>query len=240
MMGRYRLSIMPTAKRGVALKNQAKDQWSVYDHLKDEIINGHLEPGLKLVETTLADRLGVSRTPIREALTRLEQDGLTERRARGYYVRERSPEEVLDIYESRCVLEAMAGRVAAERRTDHDLRQLRWIADMNTSVDTDDHTAMAAYNRRFHQAVWRAAHNEPLLDLLQRLELHIGRYAATTLPYPGRWEDAVQEHAELLDAIERRDATKAEEAAYHHFSRARDIRLELAFPGTIHGKQPHV
>lgn len=211
------------------MKYEVGGDWSAYDVLKQEILNGELEPGEKLVETSLADRLQVSRTPIREALTRLERDGLTERRARGYFVRERSPEEVLDIYEIRCVLEAMAARVAAERRTDHDLRQLTWMAGQSAGVDTGDHAGMADYNRRFHQAVWRAAHDEPLLDLLQRLDLHVGRYSATTLAYPGRWTEAIHEHNELLAAIEKRDAAGAERIAGQHFLRARDIRLELAF-----------
>ena len=211
------------------MSDQAKNQASAYDLLKSEILNGHLRPGQKLVETSLADHLRVSRTPIREALTRLEHDGLTERRSRGYFVRERSPEEILDIYETRCVLEAMAGRVAAERRTDHDLRQLHWIADVGKTVDTSDQVAMADFNRRFHRAVWRAAHHETLLDLLQRLELHVSRYSATTLAFPGRWAQALVEHAALLAAIERRDATEAENVARGHFLRARNIRLELAF-----------
>jgi DNA-binding GntR family transcriptional regulator len=211
------------------MRDIVSEEWSAYEHLKQEILDGSLEPGQKLVETSLAEQLRVSRTPIREALTRLEHDGLAERGARGYLVRERSPEEILDIYETRCVLEAMAGRVAAERRTDHDLRQLTWIASLGESVDTDDHATMADHNRQFHRAVWRAAHHETLYDLLQRLDLHVGRYPATTLAFPGRWEESLLEHAALLAAIEKRDAVEAENVAYKHFLRARDIRLELTF-----------
>jgi len=218
------------AGAGFPASERVRGESSVYDQLKLEILNGHLEPGEKLVEASLAERLLVSRTPIREALTRLEHDGLTERRSRGYYVRERSAEEILDIYETRCVLEAMAGRVAAERRTDHDLRQLRWIADAGKSVDVEDQTALVEYNRRFHQAVWRAAHHETLLDLLQRLDLHVSRYSATTLTYPGRWAESLAEHEALLAAIERRDAAEAESVARGHFLKARDVRLAIAFP----------
>lgn len=204
------------------------EELSAYDLLKREILDGRLPPGEKLVETTLAEHLSVSRTPIREALTRLEQDGLTERRSRGYYVRERSQEEILDIYETRVVLAAMAGRVAAERRTDHDLRQLQWIVGGGKAVDSDDPAAMADYSRRFHRTVWRAAHHESLLDLLQRLDLHVRRYS-TTLTYPGRWAEALEDHRALLEAIERRDAAEAEAVAHRHFLRARDIRLELVY-----------
>jgi DNA-binding GntR family transcriptional regulator len=218
------------------MRDKANDQWTPYETLKQEILTGALQPGEKLVETTLAERLQVSRTPIREALNRLEQDGLTERGSRGYFVRQRSSEEILDIYETRCVLEAMAGRVAAERRTDHDLRQLTWINDRASTVDTNDHDAMAEYNREFHRAVWRAAHHESLLDLLQRLDLHVGRYSATTLAYKGRWKEALKEHGELLKAIADRKAVEAENVARRHFMRARDIRLEQAFQQPAKGR----
>jgi DNA-binding GntR family transcriptional regulator len=218
-----------------SMSDKSEEQWSAYDLLKREIFNGELQPGQKLVETTLAERLNVSRTPIREALNRLEQDGLAERQSRGYFVRQRSAEEILDIYETRCVLEAMAGRVAAERHTDHDLRQLSWIAEMGQGVDTADQQAMAEHNRQFHRAVWRAAHHETLQDLLQRLDLHLGRYPATTLSFPGRWSEALEEHNELLTAITNRDAAEAENVAYRHFLKARDIRLKLAYQEQLHG-----
>ena len=76
------------------------------------------------------------------------------------------------------MLEATAAALAAERRTDHDLlRQLTWIASMSESVETADQASMAEYNRRFHHAVWAGAHHDPLLDLLQLLDLHVGRYS---------------------------------------------------------------
>ena len=78
------------------MRDRAERPSSAYDVLKNEILNGDLGPGDKLVETNLAERLQVSRTPIREALTRLEHDGLTERGPRGYFVRQRSPEEIID------------------------------------------------------------------------------------------------------------------------------------------------
>ena len=88
-----------------------------YERLKNAIITGELGPGTHLVESSLARLCQVSRTPVREALTRLEQDGLVHQGARGLVVRERSPEEILDIYETRIVLEATAARLAAERHT---------------------------------------------------------------------------------------------------------------------------
>lgn len=198
-----------------------------YEMIKQAILSGELAPGQPLTEVALANWCGVSRTPIREALRRLEQDGLAERTTQGLAVRKRSPEEIIDLYDTRVVLEAFAGRVAAQRRTDHDVRLLRWnLGHSDTVADTDE-AGMVEANQQFHRAVWRASHNDSLTDLLERLALHLARYPGTTLTSPGRWDKARMEHAELVDAIERRDGDAAYEIARRHFLAARDIRLDL-------------
>lgn len=198
-----------------------------YEKIKDAIVVGELRPGQPLVESSLATWCGVSRTPIREALRRLEQDGLIRWTERGLVVRERSAEEILDIYEVRIVLEATCARTAANRRTDHDLRMLRGALAQAATVDATDAAEMVRSNRAFHQLVLRAAHNESLTDLLDRVNLHLTGYADNqpTIASPGRWAIAHQEHAALVDAIEARDGDLASELATTHFSEARDIRL---------------
>lgn len=218
----------PVAKKAARPANAgSRARVSPYDMLKRAILSGELQPGQLLIETSLAELCGVSRTPIREALTRLEQDGLVHHSDGGLVVRVRSPEEILDIYETRIVLEATAGKVAAERRTDHDVRLLRYVIERSKEVVAGDSAAMVLANQQFHQMVWRASHNEALNDLLERLSLHLGRYPETTLTAPGRWAEALREHAELADAIEQRRADDAYRIAHHHFMRARDIRLAL-------------
>lgn len=201
------------------------DRRSAYEALKQAILRSELAPGQPLVESALASWLEVSRTPVREALNRLEQDGLVQRTDRGLMVRERSPEEILDIYETRIALEALVGQVAAERRTQYDVRTLRRLLDQGE--DAEDPDSRMENNRDFHQAMWRASHNESLIDLLARLNLHLARYPATTLSYPGRWAQARGEHAALVDAIEKRNGALAHEISLVHFTEARDIRLEL-------------
>jgi DNA-binding GntR family transcriptional regulator len=198
-----------------------------YERLKDAILSGEIAPGTPLVESALASWFDVSRTPIREALTRLEQDALLARDKNGLVVRERTPGEILDIYDTRILLESAAARFAAERRTSHDILLLQRLVRRWDSVDQSDPRAMMAANREFHQTVWRASHNESLVDLLGRLDLHVARFPATTLSAPGRWEEAGREHARLVTALEHRDAAKAAEIASHHFQHARDIRLKL-------------
>jgi DNA-binding GntR family transcriptional regulator len=198
-----------------------------YEMLKQAILAGELKAGQPLVEASLATWCQVSRTPIREALRRLEQDGLIERGDRGLVVRERSPQEILDIYETRIALEATAGRMAAERRTDHDLRLLRRLHERSNEISDNNIAAIVEANRQFHRTVWYASHNDSLLDLLERLDLHLARYPETTLAAPGRWQNACHQHELLVDAIEKRDSDGAYKIALEHFVDARDIRLTL-------------
>lgn len=208
------------------------DKVTPYQRIKEAIRSGELKPGQQLVESVLADWCEVSRTPIRESLSRLQHDGLVERNERGLVVRERSPEEVLDIYETRIALEGTAARLAAERRSPHDLILLRRSLTKLDTVPDSDIDAMVNGNRLFHIAVWRASHNVSLVDLLERLDLHLARYPATTLSSPGRWERANGQHKAIVDAIEARDSDAAEKIAITHFTEARDIRLSL-FDETI-------
>lgn len=200
---------------------------SPYEMLRSAILSGELPAGQPLVETSLADWCGVSRTPIREALRRLEQDGLVNHSEGGLVVRVRGPEEILDIYETRIVLEATAGRVAAERRTDHDVRLLRYVHERSKEIQATDTAGMVEANQQFHRLIWRASHNESLIDLLERLNLHLGRYPETTLSAPGRWAEARREHGELIEAIGQRRSDDAYRIAQQHFTHARDIRLAL-------------
>jgi DNA-binding GntR family transcriptional regulator len=199
----------------------------VYERLCDEIVSGRLAEGAPLIEAAIATRYGTSRTPVREALRRLEQDGLVERGDRGLRVRSRGPEEILEIYEVRILLEAAVARHAAERGTRLDLLRISHAVDAQSAVDPGDPDAMAAANRTFHQAVWAASRNGTLIDLLTRVNSHVARYPATTLTSPGRWEEALREHAELLRAIEAHDGDEAGRIAGQHMTEARDIRLRM-------------
>jgi DNA-binding GntR family transcriptional regulator len=213
----------PAAKRSRPV--QPIPRMSPYEQLKQAILSGEFQPGQPLVENTLATWCQTSRTPVREALRRLEQDGLIDSSDRGLVVRKRSPEEILDIYDTRMVLEGAVARVAAERRTEHDIRLMRLLWQKFGDVSGSD--AMVEANRQFHRAVWKASHNESLLDLLERLSLHLARYPETTLSAPGRWQTAHRQHKQLVDAIEKRDGDGAHAIALSHFADARDIRLEL-------------
>jgi DNA-binding GntR family transcriptional regulator len=199
---------------------------SVYDRLRSDIVTGVRPSGSALVETALADHYGVSRTPIREALLQLIRDGIVERDGRGLVVCKRSPEEILEIYETRILLEGFAAQLAAERRSNLDLRRLERINEEMRSIDGNTEHRVRS-NRAFHEQLWAATKNRSLIDLLERIHMQLIRYSQTTLNYPGRWDTVIAEHEALLEAIRDQRADDARELAMRHMTAARDIRLEL-------------
>jgi DNA-binding GntR family transcriptional regulator len=209
---------------------------SAYGALRRDIVSGEIAPGEHLAELALAERYGVSRTPIREALRRLEQDGLVERVGRRMYVRAHQPEEILDIYEVRIILEEAAARGAALRHTALDLSMLSRAHTDMLAIAESDPVLQARTNRHFHERLWAASHSNTLIDLLDRLHVHLHRYPETTLTYPGRWAEVLAEHTELLAAIQEHRADDAAAIAARHLTAARDIRLKMyaeqEFPST--------
>ena len=200
---------------------------TTYEKLREGIVSGEYPPGTHLVETALAETLGVSRTPIREALSRLQQDGLVERGSRGLQVRQRSSAEILEIFEVRIVLEGTAAKLAAERHTEVDrIRIQAHLANLDSNKGAAP-DVQAAINREFHRSIWYASHNRALIDMLERLSVHMFRYPFTTYEAKGRPETSILEHKELADAIIAHDSERAARLASHHMTVARDIRLEL-------------
>ena len=198
---------------------------TTYDRIRRLILDSELDGPASLTEATLAERMGVSRTPVREALKRLEQEGLVERSGRGVRVRERSPEEILEIYEVRVVLEAAAARGAALRRTPLDLSRLEALHEQMLGVP--DLADRVRSNTRFHQALWRASHNATLEDVSTRLISHLHRYPHSTLAFPGRWEQVLAEHEAIIAAVRDGDADRAAKASSEHMTLARDTRLRM-------------
>jgi DNA-binding GntR family transcriptional regulator len=203
------------------------DAKAVYDKLRAEIISGALAPGSPLREIPLAARFGVSRTPVREALRRLEQDRLLVPGGRGMLVRAIDPHEVVQVYELRVLLEAeAAGHAARERRT-ADLARLEGLLARDQALTDPDDATRTRTNLEFHSALWHATHNPVLVDLLERLTTHVVHAPHSTLSVGDRWRHALDEHARLVDAIRDRDEPVARAVAGAHLTKAREIRLQL-------------
>lgn len=204
---------------------------SLYERLRAAILNGQYRPGAVLVETVLADAYGVSRTPVREALRRLQQDGILQSNGRQLTVHATTPQEVLEIYDCRIVLEGMAAEWAARMRTDYDMAMMQRALTQMTNLADHIPAEMTVINHVFHDSMWKASHNATLYDLLDRLEVHIRRYPEPTVSQPGRWDEAVKEHQLILDAIAVRDEAAARDLSIAHMAAARDLRLAMIREG---------
>lgn len=198
-----------------------------YSRLREDIVAGRFADGHPLVEKSLAELYGVSRTPIREALHRLEHDGLVERGDRGLQVRRHTVEEISDLYEVRSILESSAAGLASKRRSPVDVMRLEERLLRMHQYDGDDRKERVLLNRAFHLAIWKASKNELLVDTLSRLYLNVVRYEHSTLMEPGRWENALSQHADILEAIVEGSQEKAEQAMIEHLEVGRTIRLML-------------
>lgn len=197
--------------------------------LKSAILDGTFEPGSPLVEVQIAEWCGVSRTPVREALAKLEADGLVEKGDRGFVVRATSIEEILDIYQVRVVLEALVAETAAKRHSSlDDIRMQHALETWQKAAEAGDSPAdLSKLSQQFHRCVWRASHNGPLIDLLERASLHLHRYPSPVLRQQHPSETSFDEHQRILDAVVAGSAAAAAEAATAHFTRALNLRLEL-------------
>lgn len=202
----------------------------VYDALRRDILNGTLPPGAILREEDLARRHQVSRTPVREALSRLETEGLATRHGgSGLLVSELGPDEIIDLYVLREALEGLAARLAASRRTEIDLARLQLLNDLAHQAMREGDSARASWlNAEFHFVIWRVAGNRPLLRAINGVHESVQRFPQNTLAYPGRLEESVNEHTQLLEAIRDRDHAKAEAITVEHVRKVRNIRMALS------------
>jgi DNA-binding GntR family transcriptional regulator len=200
---------------------------SAYRRLHQEIQEGRLRPGDALREVALAARLGASRTPIRHALGRLESDGLITRDPRrGMIVAELDPSAVAELYVMREVLEGTAAGLAARHASDAEIAALRGIANRDRELRGDP-AALARNNRLFHEALYRSARNRYLVRTLNSLREAMALLGQTTLALTGRSDTALEEHEQLIAALERRDAPAAEAAARAHIRAAYGARLAM-------------
>ena len=202
---------------------------AAHDTLRRAIIQGRLPAGSRLNEIALAQVFSISRTPVREALLRLELEKLVERNGRGgLVVGEVTPQEILELYVVRQAINGLAARLAAENASAIDLAELRWIhAELQAASDAQDYERMAAANLRFHERIGQVTRNSVLLSLMSEIHDRVRRFPGTTFSYPGRAAEAVTDHEALLQAIEARDADQAEHLARTHMARAMDLRIEM-------------
>ena len=204
--------------------NELPQGQSAYRRLLEDIRAGTLLPGARLRETELADRLGISRTPVREAIRQLEADGLVTHLPRqGATIRSLDHAEVVELYEMRAVLEGTAARLAARAASDIELAEL---AALNAELAATPAGPQAReVNRQFHRSLLDAARNRFLLKSMSALQKTLLILGPTTLADPDRALNAVAEHAAVLAALDARDGAGAEAAMRAHVGAALSARL---------------
>jgi len=200
----------------------------VFRTLRDAIREGRLKQGERLREEDVAQRLGVSRTPVREALRQLAARGLVaDAPGRGLLVVELSKRQVSELYAMRRMLEGAAARFAAQHASAGEAEMLRRLAA--ECRDARGPAKMAQRNRAFHQAIYEAAHNRYLQRALDDLGNALALLPGTTFGQRGRAATAYAEHRAIADAIAGRDADAAEAAARDHIAAAERLRWRMMF-----------
>jgi DNA-binding GntR family transcriptional regulator len=198
-----------------------------YGALRREIVEGRFAPGRRMREIELSDWLGISRTPVRQALSRLEVEGLLALLPRsGLVVASLDERAIAELYEMRLALEGAAAGFAAEHASARDIAKLRELLEAERVLPFDA-TALYRHNLAFHQTIYASAHNRFLVKSLHALHDAMSLLGATTLSRPGRPQEACIEHCRIVDAIERRDAEGAEREARAHIHNALLVRKAM-------------
>mgnify|MGYP001157137795 CR=1 FL=1 len=205
-------------------------QKDAYKLVLEAIDGGIFKPGDRLVESDLAERFGVSRTPIREALQRLETQSLLARDGRSLIVATLDHNQMTELYAVRAELEALAARLAARHATGEEVRVLRDLVTEDRGL-IGDPLALSSANRRFHKQIHLASHNRYLVQQLDLVHRTMALMATTSLAVKGRSETALDEHQAIVEAIEMRDEERAFLALKDHISGAFVTRLKLDSQG---------
>jgi DNA-binding GntR family transcriptional regulator len=201
-------------------------QRDAYALILEAIDGGIYRPGDRLVESELADRFGVSRTPVREALQRLETQSMLARDGRSLIVASLDHNQLAELYVVRAELEGLAARLAAQHASAEEIRVLRAMVEDDRKL-LGDPAALSRANRRFHKQIHLASHNRYLVQQLDLVHRSMALLASTSLAAEGRDSAALAEHDAIITAIAARDGDAAYDALRTHISRAFETRLKI-------------
>ena len=204
------------------IRQQNKDAYSL---ILEAIDIGIYKPGDRLVESDLADSFGVSRTPIREALQRLETQSLLTRDGRSLIVSSLDHSQMAELYTVRAELEGLAANLAAKHATSEEVKVLQDMVDSDRKIISDP-SSLARSNRRFHKQIHLASHNRFLIKQLDLVHRSMALMATTSLAADGRGAVAVEEHQAIVTAIAAGGSEEASEKLRDHISIAFITRLK--------------
>ena len=190
----------------------------VFNTLREAILKGDLKPGERLMELQLASKLGVSRTPIREAIRMLEQEGLAVTTPRkGAEVAKMTLKDMEDVLEIRDALDELAVRIACQKISDEQLKQLEDMKELfEKSTQTGNVKKIAEADVTFHDVIYEATGNPKLVTLLNNLREQVYRYRVEYIKDPKNYPTLIAEHEAILESLKNRDVKNAVEAMHVH------------------------
>lgn len=211
---------MAKIERGDIENNSLRGR--VFHQLQNDILNGKYQFGENLVETKLSEELGVSRTPIREAIRQLELEGLVKSVPnKGVFVTGITSKDIEDIYTIRMMIEGLAARWASEKITPEELNELNEAVELEEFYTSRNDTGhLLESDSRFHEIIFRASKSKPLMHTLSTFHQYVQRARNVSLGSPGRAQKVLNEHKAILQAIAGRDAEKAERLTIEHVRNA--------------------
>ena len=200
----------------------------VYDAIKTAILRGRLKPGQRLVEEQLAEKLGASRTPVRQAIHMLESENLAERHGRsGFVVRELSFEDIEEILDLRMVLESYAARKAAENLESDSWKILERLNDnFSRAIEAGDVDKMTSLNTEFHETIYQLSGNKRLHRIIHDLHDHFFRYRLALLRHQDMARVSCQDHQEMIDAMREHDPDLTERLVRKHIQKGKEVILD--------------
>lgn len=198
-----------------------------YRALRDAIVAGRLRPGERIVEDRVCSELGISRSPLREALRKLEGEGLVSiLPRRGAVVTELSDRDGMDLFAVREVLEGLAAGLAAQHITSDELAELEDVCvAMENCIRARDMAAVVELNTQFHQLITKASRNRWIREFMASIRAQMRRVYRSSIEVPSRAPGSLAEHRLILEALMRGDAPRAESLARQHVQRAREAAL---------------
>ncbi|WP_378951798.1 GntR family transcriptional regulator [Pelosinus sp. sgz500959] len=200
----------------------------VCETLRNAIIQGILKPGERLMEIQVSEELGVSRTPVREAIRKLELEGFVVMiPRRGTYVSDLSIKDINEVFEVRTALDVLAAGMAAERITDDELEQMeRLLVELGEHIETDDMDKIVEADSQFHDLLYSASRNSRLVGIINNLREQLTRFRSLSMSYPGRLKEMLGEHTRLVESLGLRNVALAKRLAGEHMANAEQTLLK--------------
>lgn len=201
----------------------------VFESIRGAIISGVLKPGERLMEVQFAQKMGVSRTPIREAIRKLELEGLVAMIPRkGAYVADLSIKNITDVLEVRAALEGLASGLAALRMSETEIKELELIAaQFQKAIEENEVDGIIQTDMDFHDMIFKATRNEKLLQITNSLREQVQRFRIMYLNKSIKSLDLTKDHYEIVDAISKRNADMAEKLAKRHIENAEKQLMKM-------------